>query len=150
MLNRAAESYCIAISDLQCAGVDRESAYLTLSRVVTQIANAFETDVGSLYLLERDGKHLLLEATVGLLQTCVSHLRMQLHEGLVGLVAEQRSPVVLAEAPRHPRFKYFPEADEDQYHSFLGVPVIEGDDLRGVLVVPPRGDQTNFAQPVQQ
>jgi phosphotransferase system enzyme I (PtsP) len=51
------------------------------------------------------------------------------------LVAEQRAPVVLAEAPRHPRFKYFPEADEDRYQSFLGVPILDSSNLRGVLVV---------------
>ena len=38
-------------------------------------------------------------------------------------------------AQAHPRFKYFPEAGEDPYHSFLGVPLIEGGTLQGVLVV---------------
>ena len=38
----------------------------------------------------------------------------------------------------HPRFKYFPEAGEDIYHSFLGVPMVEGGTLQGVLVVQTR------------
>src|SRR5262245_12516932 len=42
---------------------------------------------------------------------------------------------MVADAFTHPRFKYFPEAGEDPYHSFLGVPLIEGGALEGVLVV---------------
>lgn len=123
------------ISELRGADTDRTSADSALNQIVMQIANGLETDVCSVYLLQDDGEHLLLVATVGLLQSCVGQLRMRTREGLVGLVAQQRAPVMLAEAPGHPRFKYFPEADEDQYHSFLGVPVSQGDRLSGVLVV---------------
>ena len=35
----------------------------------------------------------------------------------------------------HPRFKYFSDAGEDTYHSFLGVPLIDRGVLQGVLVV---------------
>ena len=35
----------------------------------------------------------------------------------------------------HPRFKYFSEAGEDAYQSFLGVPLIDRGVLQGVLVV---------------
>src|SRR5262249_59645944 len=52
-----------------------------------------------------------------------------------GLVAEQMAPVMVPDAFNHPRFKYFPEAGEDAYHSFLGVPLVEGGLLLGVLVV---------------
>jgi starch phosphorylase len=39
------------------------------------------------------------------------------------------------QAHSHPRFKYFPEAGEDAYQSFLGVPLIDRGVLQGVLVV---------------
>jgi signal transduction protein with GAF and PtsI domain len=52
-----------------------------------------------------------------------------------GLVAEQLSPQMLSNASDHPRFKYFPEAREDSYHSFLGVPIVDRGLLLGVLVV---------------
>ena len=135
MLKRKDELRRALIHELRSVDSEHESADSAFNRIVMQIANDFETDVCSIYLLESDGTHLLLVGTVGLLQSCVGHLRMQTSEGLVGLVAEQRAPVVLAEAPQHPRFRYFPEADEGQYHSFLGVPVVEGGRLRGVLVV---------------
>lgn len=107
----------------------------SFDRVVVGVANHMQTDVGSLYMLEASEESLLLVATVGLLQSCVGSLRMRLNEGLVGLAAEQKSPVVFAKATEHPRFKYFPEADEDEYQSFLGVPLLDGNEVLGVLVV---------------
>jgi starch phosphorylase len=86
-------------------------------------------------LLEPDRANLVLAATVGLRRECIGNLRMGINEGLAGLVAEHVRPVAAKEAQRHPRFKYFPEAGEDSYHSFLGVPLIERGVLQGVLVV---------------
>ncbi len=42
-----------------------------------------------------------------------ARLRMALHEGLAGLVAEQVRPVAVEQVKHHPRFKYFSEAGED-------------------------------------
>ena len=44
-------------------------------------------------------------------------------------------PVAVEQAQSHPRFKYFREAGEDAYQSFLGVPLIDRGVLQGVLVV---------------
>jgi starch phosphorylase len=60
---------------------------------------------------------------------------MAINEGLAGLVAEQVRPVAVGLAQSHPRFKYFREAGEDAYQSFLGVPLIDRGVLQGVLVV---------------
>ncbi len=107
----------------------------TLMRVVELIARHFKTDVCSIYLLEPDRANLVLAATVGLRPTCIGSLRMGLHEGLSGLVAEQVRPVAVKEATKHPRFKYIKEAYEDAFQSFLGVPLIDRGVLQGVLVV---------------
>src|SRR5260370_14419657 len=63
---------------------------------------------------------------------------MALKEGLAGLVAEQVRPVAVENVEAHPRFKYFSEAGEEPYHSFLGVPLIDRGVLQGVLVVQTR------------
>ena len=107
----------------------------TLSNVVELIAKRFHTDVCSAYLLEPDRSNLVLAATLGLRPECVGTLRMSLSEGLAGLVAEEVRPVAVENAQSHPRFKYFPEAGEEKYHSFLGVPLIDRGVLQGVLVV---------------
>ncbi len=107
----------------------------TLMNVVALIAKRFDTDVCSAYLLEPDRANLVLAATVGLRRECIGQLRMAIHEGLAGLVAEQVRPVAVEQAQTHPRFKYFPEAGEDEYQSFLGIPLIDRGVLQGVLVV---------------
>src|ERR1700676_4436681 len=107
----------------------------TLMNVVALIARRFQTDVCSAYLLEPDRANLVLAATLGLRPTCVGNLRMALNEGLAGLVAEQMRPVAVEQVKNHPRFKYFSEAGEEPYHSFLGVPLIDRGVLQGVLVV---------------
>jgi starch phosphorylase len=107
----------------------------TLMNVVALIAKRFRTDVCSAYLLEPDRANLVLAATVGLRKECVGSLRMAVHEGLTGLVAELVRPVSVEQVKTHPRFKYFRDAGEDAYQSFLGVPLIDRGVLQGVLVV---------------
>ena len=114
----------------------------TLTNVVQFIHRRFETDVCSAYLLEPDRANLVLAATVGLRPDSVGRVRMRVTEGLVGLVAEQVRPVVVNDTKTHPRFKYFRDAGEDPYRTFLGVPVMDRGVLQGVLVV-----QTREARP---
>jgi phosphotransferase system enzyme I (PtsP) len=107
----------------------------TLANIVRLIQGRFHTDVCSVYLLEPEQGQLVLGATIGLKPESVGRVRMRLGEGLTGLVAEKMASVMVSDAFSHPRFKYFPEAGEDPYHSFLGVPLVESGTLQGVLVV---------------
>ena len=107
----------------------------TLTNVVALIARRFNTDVCSAYLLEPDRANLVLAATLGLRRESVGSVRMALNEGLAGFTAEQMMPVSVEDVKKHPRFKYFREAGEDAYQSFLGVPLIDRGVLQGVLVV---------------
>ena len=107
----------------------------TLANVVDLIHRRFATDVCSVYLLEPDRANLVLAATIGLRPESVGRVRMRLTEGLVGLVAEQVRPVVVHDTTTHPRFKYFRDAGEDLYRTFLGVPLMDRGVLQGVLVV---------------
>jgi putative methionine-R-sulfoxide reductase with GAF domain len=117
----------------------------TLSNVVHFIHRQFATDVCSAYLLEPDRANLVLAATIGLRPESVGRVRMRVTEGLVGLVAEHARPVVVNDTKTHPRFKYFRDAGEDPYRTFLGVPVMDRGVLQGVLVV-----QTREARPFAQ
>src|SRR2546429_1296062 len=89
----------------------------TLMNVVALIARRFNTDVCSAYLLEPDRANLVLAATLGLRRECIGTLRLGLHEGLAGLVAEQVHPVAVEKVSHHPRFKFFRESGEEKYQS---------------------------------
>ncbi len=107
----------------------------TLSNIVQMIRIRFGTDVCSVYLIEPDRISLVLAATVGLRPESVGQVRMRLDEGLAGLVAEELRPIAVENASTHPRYKFFREAGEETYHSFLGVPLIDQGMILGVLVV---------------
>jgi len=124
---------------------NRDDPSAVLAELVRFVANQCEVDVCSVYLLEPDREHLVLTATVGLNQSSVGRVRMVLSEGLTGLVAEQVQPVSAKKAADHPRFKYFPEAGEELYATFLGVPLIDNGVLQGVLVVQ-TADEREFTE----
>jgi phosphotransferase system, enzyme I, PtsP len=107
----------------------------TLFNIVRLIQGRFKTAVCSVYVLNPEKGELVLSATVGRKSESVGRVRMRIDEGLTGLTAEKMAPVMVPDAFAHPRFKYFPESGEDPYHSFLGVPLVEGGELQGVLVV---------------
>jgi starch phosphorylase len=128
-------SYVLTLEEIGNLAAEGGKPAETLMNVVGLIAKRFNTEVCSAYLLEPDRTNLILAATVGLRPQCVGTLRMALSEGLAGLVAEQVQPVAVEQVKNHPRFKYFSEAGEEAFQSFLGVPLIDGGVLQGVLVV---------------
>jgi starch phosphorylase len=127
--------YVLTLEEIANLAAEGGNPAETLMNVVALIAKRFDTEVCSAYLLEPDRANLVLAATLGLRRTCVGSLRMGVHEGLAGLVAEQVRPVAVEQVRNHPRFKYFSEAGEDAYQSFLGVPLVDRGVLQGVLVV---------------
>src|SRR5690242_8210358 len=129
------ESYVLTLDEIGNLAAEGGKPAETLMNIVALIAKRFQTDVCSVYLLEPDRASLVLAASVGLRPQCIGTLRMAIHEGLAGLVAEQVRPVAEEHANQHPRFKYFREAGEDDYQSFLGVPLIDRGVTQGVLVV---------------
>src|SRR4029077_14297078 len=96
-------SYVLTLEEIANLAGEGGAPAETLMNVVALIARRFETDVCSAYLLEPDRAHLVLAATLGLRRECIGRLRMSLHEGLAGLVAEHVRPVAVEEVENHPR-----------------------------------------------
>ena len=106
-----------------------------INTLVEQIRAATSADCCSLYLVTPRMNYLKLAATDGLQQDSVGKASLRIGEGLVGLVAHKQELLNLADAPSHPNFKYLPDVGEDEFSSFLGVPVINQGELMGVLVI---------------
>lgn len=128
----------LTLEEISHLAAQRGTPAETLSKLVALIAQRFDADVCSAYLLEPDRANLVLAATVGLRPECVGTLRMALTEGLSGLVAETVLPVAVAQVKAHARFKFFKEAGEEHFQSFLGVPVTDRGVLQGILVIQTR------------
>lgn len=110
----------------------------TLNLIVRRVQAAMKTRVCSVYLLDKNLGRYVLMATQGLNETAVGAVSLAPHEGLVGLVAQRAEPVNLEHASSHPRYIYIPETQEEEFESFLGVPVIHHGEVLGVLVVQQR------------
>jgi phosphotransferase system, enzyme I, PtsP len=107
-------------------GEHSEDLRETLDEVVSAIAAGMEAEVSSLYLFDPQRERVVLRATVGLDRESVGKVSMRISEGLVGLVLQKNEPVYVPDAISHPRYKYFPETGEERYHTFLGVPILDG------------------------
>ncbi len=107
----------------------------TLDILVRSVQKALATRVCSVYLLDRSIGRYVLMASQGLDAAAVGRVSLSPQEGLVGLVAQRAETVNLEDASTHPRYHYIPETREEQYESFLGVPVIHHAQVLGVLVV---------------
>ena len=105
-------------------------------------------EVCSCYVLRIDNT-LELYATEGLNREAVHHTVLSAHEGLVGLVASEATPLNLSDAQSHPAFSFRPETGEEIYHSFLGVPILRAGNTLGVLVVQNRAKRTYVEEEVE-
>jgi len=127
---------------------EQVSAQERLDKIVVLIAANMVAEVCSCYVLRVDNT-LELYATEGLNRDAVHQTVLTAHEGLVGLVASEATPLNLSNAQSHPAFSYRPETGEEIYHSFLGVPILRSGNTLGVLVVQNRAHRTYVEEEVE-
>ncbi len=115
----------------------------SLRIMVKCVREALDTKACTIYLIDHQHKEYVLMATEGLNPMVAGRVRIPLGQALVGLVGRREEPINLADASSHPDFLYHPDAGEDAYASFLGVPIIQQRRLLGVLTVQ-QEDQRYF------
>ena len=106
-----------------------------MALLVQHIRRTTEADCCSLYLYDDFRKRYRLMASDGLAQSAVGKATLRFDEGLVGVVGSTNEILNLADASSHPNFKYLPDVGEDEYLSFLGVPILNQGTTLGVLVI---------------
>ena len=127
---------------------EQVSAQERLDKIVVLIAANMVAEVCSVYVLRVDNT-LELYATEGLNRDAVHRTVLSAHDGLVGLVASEATPLNLNDAQSHPAFSFRPETGEEIYHSFLGVPILRAGNTLGVLVVQNRAKRTYVEEEVE-
>src|SRR5437764_11097595 len=120
---------------------EQVSAQERLDRIVVMIAANMVAEVCSVYVLRVDNT-LELYATEGLNRDAVHQTVLSAHEGLVGLVSSEATPLNPNDAQSHPAFSFRHARAEEIYHSFLGVPILRAGNTLGVLVVQNRAKRT--------
>lgn len=105
-----------------------------LDQVVNKIGNALNFDIVSVYLWDTDKEKLVLKATRGLKVDPQNPITLKASEGLTGYVFTSKRPLIAMPASEHPYYKYFPEIGEEEYESYIGLPIQLQNRYMGVLV----------------
>lgn len=119
------------ISDLINKSVGLDTV---LARVVRKISSSLGYDVVSIYVWDPRRRVLDLKANRGLRVKSRDDISLRSDEGLTGTVHKTKTPLVAMPASRHPNYRYFPEIGEEEYESYIGVPIMLHDVCVGVLV----------------
>lgn len=106
-----------------------------LDLIARRVKSALDAGVCSVWLLDPDINCHVLMASEGLRPKAVGRASLPAGEGLVGLVAKHAEPVNLRDASEHPVYQHVEETGEEDFRSFLGVPIIHHRSVLGVLVV---------------
>jgi len=91
--------------------------------IVDRSTVAMGTEVCSLYLVDRDGGGLTLAATNGVDRQHVGVARLGLGQGITGIAAETREPVVSTDLANDPRCAWIRGVDHERFTSILAVPL---------------------------
>ena len=121
----------------------------TLDLITRRTADVMNMDSCSIYLLDREGAQLVLQATTGLAEEAVGQAHLGLGEGLTGWAAQAGEPVAVAEAESDPRFKFLPETQETRFQSLLATPLINQGRVIGAMNVQTRAHHEFSAEEVE-
>src|SRR5437870_8997948 len=108
-----------------------------LGHLVDIVVRAIPCHAAFFYLYNKDKERLTLASTNQQYKKLVGKIEMALGEGITGWVGMHLQPVILKEgALNDPRFRYFPELEEEKFQSTMTVPILAKDrHLIGVITL---------------
>lgn len=106
-----------------------------LEKAVSMVAWHMRAAVCSIYLFEAETQELVLRANQGLNPILIGTLRLKIGEGITGTSLKTMEPICEARATDNPHFKHISGSREEQFLSFLAVPIFRKMNPVGVIVV---------------
>ena len=113
-----------------------------LSIVVRRVCETIHVDACAIFLKNEKEACYTLIASKGYHPGIDGMLKIDVGQGLVGLVGEREELLNIEDAVNHPNYMYFPETGEERYAAFLGVPIIHQRKVLGILVAQQSGNRT--------
>jgi two-component sensor histidine kinase len=118
------------------AASDMESMLQFISEVAIRVTG---THSASIYVFDQARRNLVLKAVHHAPDGVIGRVKLNIGEGITGWVAKELLPVALErDACDDPRFKRLPDLRDQQFQSFLSVPMVAQNEFIGVLNVKTR------------
>jgi phosphotransferase system enzyme I (PtsP) len=102
--------------------------------IIDKLQQELDVQVCSIYLSDEQNKMLTLVASDGLDASAIG-AKLSFNQGLTGQVARTKKTVAIKKPHEHPDYHYIAGSGEEQYQSYLGIPLLHYEQLQGVLVV---------------
>lgn len=112
-----------------------DEPWATLRNILELLAHRFDLDLISVYLLDEPDQVLRLAVTRGRDQDLEGSFILTPGYGLTGMVLEQMQPIIVHNPIEHDRYIKFGESKEQDYHIFVGLPLVYHQNTLGVLVI---------------
>lgn len=104
-----------------------------LKLIVTLTANVMKAKICSLWLLDEKTKKLKIRATQAMSEEYLKDRSLKLGEGIVGLVAKDKRPMVISNVLKDTRYKEKELAKKENLVSMLSVPMLIKKKVVGVI-----------------
>jgi len=104
-----------------------------LKLIVTLTANVMHAKICSLWLLDDKSKELKIRATQAMSKEYLRERSLKLGEGIVGLVAKERKPIIILNVLKDPKYKEKELAKREGLVSMLSVPMMVKRRVIGVV-----------------
>ncbi|MBN1500262.1 MAG: phosphoenolpyruvate--protein phosphotransferase [Spirochaetes bacterium] len=129
------------IGELNSLFINTANIESFLQKIVTLVSEHMLADVCSIYLYNKSTDELVLKATKGLNTDLINKVKLKNGEGLVGTALKELRAVSEAEGSQNPQYKYIPDLHEEEFQSFLAVPLLQGNYKIGVLVIQRKAER---------
>jgi PAS domain S-box-containing protein len=115
-----------------------------LDYTLSKALESLDSESGSIFLWDDKTQELLLHKIIGRDKKDLEGIKKRLGEGIAGLVAKQKKPILVKNIKTDPRFKADADGKSYRTNSFLCVPIVARDKLVGVINVTEKATATPF------
>ena len=106
-----------------------------LKLIVTLTANVMKAKICALWLLDGNTNELKIRATQAMSEEYLQERAIKFGEGIVGLVAKEKKPIVIKDVKKDDRYYEKNLAKKEGFVSMLSVPMLVKDKVIGVINV---------------
>ncbi|MFA6635599.1 MAG: GAF domain-containing protein [Candidatus Omnitrophota bacterium] len=106
-----------------------------LKLLVNLTAGVMAAEICAIWLIDEDTKELKIRATQAMSQEYLKERSLKVGEGIVGLVAEEKKPIIISNVLKDERYKEKKLAKKENLVSMLSVPMMVKEKVAGVINV---------------